>query len=60
MMNDEPTGKRRPREPHAQQTQQKEPESARALRRDEPRRKPGDDKSSDWRGAGVCGDRHTD
>lgn len=56
-MNDEPTGKRRPREQHARQ---EEIEPERGRHRDEPERKPGENKNGDWRGSGVCGDRHTD
>ncbi|MGO8918446.1 MAG: hypothetical protein ACLQJR_21305 [Stellaceae bacterium] len=54
-MNDERTGsKRRPRE------QERELQTAREQRRDEPERKPDQAKKGEWRGSGVCGDRHTD
>lgn len=53
-MNDEPRGKRRPRE------QERELEAALEQRRDERQRKPGRTEPEEWRGAGVCGDRHTD
>ncbi len=45
-MNDEPTGRRLP--------------SEQEQRRDEPERKPGRTERDEWRGTGVCGDRHTD
>ncbi len=58
-MNDEPTGKRQPREQRAQHRDD-ERDTAPEPRGDRPERKPGNDKQGDWRGAGVCGDRHTD
>lgn len=53
-MTDEPTGKRRSPE------QERELATALERRRNEPERKPGPVERDEWRGAGVCGDRHTD
>jgi hypothetical protein len=55
-MNDEPTGKRQPREQRAPERKLE----TRDGQRDEPQRKPGKAISGEWRGSGVCGDRHTD
>jgi hypothetical protein len=52
-MNDDNTGKRRP-------DQEREFEAGREQRRDEPRQKSDRTKQAEWRGSGVCGDRHTD
>ncbi len=52
-MNDEPTGQRRPGE-------QRELKAGREERREEPQRRPGLTERDEWRGTGVCGDRHTD
>jgi hypothetical protein len=57
-MSDEPMGKRRPHEQHAQREELGS--ARRPQHRDEPERKPGETRTSDWRGSGVCGDRHTD
>jgi hypothetical protein len=60
-MNDEPRGKRRPHEQNIHHgAQQNQRDAARAQHNDQDERKPMERLSGDWRGAGVCGDRHTD
>lgn len=56
-MKNEPTGKARPREQHVKEGER---EPARRPHRDEPERRPSEHKHGEWRGSGVCGDRHTD
>jgi hypothetical protein len=58
-MNDEPRAKRRPHE-HEHSTHQDKREAVRAPHNDRDERKPTEEVRGDWRGAGVCGDRHTD
>jgi hypothetical protein len=53
-MSDETRGQRRPRE------QERELEAAKEQRREEQARKPERTQHEEWRGAGVCGDHHTD
>lgn len=59
-MNQDRTDKRIAQDRHGQA----EPREHRARgaddRHDENRRKPSPIERRDWRGAGVCGDRHTD
>ena len=56
-MNDERTGKQKPRE---QREQERQLQAVRGQRRDEEQRKPDPSERGEWRGSGVCGDRHTD
>ncbi len=55
-MNDEATGKQKPN-----REQERELQAGRGQRRDEPQGKTEREKKlAEWRGSGVCGDRHTD
>jgi hypothetical protein len=56
-MSDDRTDKQRPQE---QIEPEQEPHAAHAPRRDEHERKPSRIERREWRGSGVCGDRHTD
>lgn len=57
-MNDvRSSGKQKPRD---QREQQRELQAARGQRRDEEQRKAQPSEHGEWRGSGVCGDRHTD
>lgn len=59
-MNDHRTVKRRPQE---QRGQERKLQAERGQRRDEherERKEPSPIERREWRGSGVCGDRHTD
>jgi hypothetical protein len=56
-MNDDRRAKRRPQE---QAKPKPAPPAAQDGARAEPARKPSPIEPREWRGAGVCGDRHTD
>ena len=48
------------REAEKESVPQRKPRPARDPHRDDPQRKPGPIERGEWRGSGVCGDRHTD
>jgi hypothetical protein len=56
-MTDDRTANRPSREDSASQ---REPQAASDERRGDQKRKPGPVERGEWRGSGVCGDRHTD
>jgi hypothetical protein len=60
-MTDHRTDERRPDEqPAPERDQDRKLDAAREPRRDEGDRRASPIERRDWRGAGVCGDRHTD
>ena len=59
-MNQDRTEKRIAQDHHGQDELREQRTRGADERRDEPRRKPSPIERRDWRGEGVCGDRHTD
>jgi hypothetical protein len=60
-MTDHRTGEHRPHDqPAHERDRDREVEAAREPRRDERDRRASPIERREWRGAGVCGDRHTD
>jgi hypothetical protein len=60
-MNDRNTTEPRPRErPAHESAHDRDVKAAREQRREEPDRRAIPIERREWRGAGVCGDRHTD
>lgn len=57
-MDDDRTRKQQP--PRVGERETREAQSADAARREAGDRKPTPIERRDWRGSGVCGDRHTD
>ena len=57
-MDDDRTRKPQPTRPGERETREAKP--ADSVRRDAGERKPTPIEQRDWRGSGVCGDRHTD
>jgi hypothetical protein len=48
------------RRPEKEPLSQRQPQAACDQQRADQKRKPGPAERSEWRGSGVCGDRHTD
>jgi hypothetical protein len=48
------------RQPHKQPAPERKPQAASDERRGDQPRNPGPVERTEWRGSGVCGDRHTD
>jgi hypothetical protein len=60
-MNEHRTGERRPHErPTRERNEDKEMEAGRERRDEQRDRQASPIERREWRGAGVCGDRHTD
>jgi hypothetical protein len=57
MSDDRMAAERQPQKPLAPK---REPQAASDQRRGDQERKPGPVERAEWRGSGVCGDRHTD
>ena len=59
-MNQDRTDKRTAQDRHGQPEPREHSARGADDRRDEPQRKPSPIEQREWRGEGVCGDRHTD
>jgi hypothetical protein len=59
-MNDDRTGKRRPTEQREHGRALQAQEERRAEGAPQQKKKPSPIEEREWRGSGVCGDRHTD
>lgn len=59
-MNQDRTDKRIAQDRHGHDELRERRASGADDHRDEPRRKPSPIEQREWRGEGVCGDRHTD
>jgi hypothetical protein len=59
-MNQDRTEKRNPQDRHRQAEPREHSARGADDGRDQPQRKPSPIEQREWRGEGVCGDRHTD